>query len=245
MMFVRKELKTQAKEIIKRKYFVMVLICLIAAFLGSSIIDLDVNVEAETSIIYLFSWWPISVSYKKTLMMAFPLLIVTALWLIFVAYPIQVGVANYFKRATNDLEKFEDLWSSFKENYGHHVKVMFAMRIRILLWALLFVIPGLMKIYSYYFVQFLVTDYPDATPEELMEMSEKMTKGSRFEIFILNMSFFLWSLLATFISLFTYGLGGILLQPYISQTDAQLYQWAKINRLNVSEDLIYDENDTI
>ena len=126
-MFVRKELKTQAKEIIKRKYFVMVLICLIAAFLGSSIIDLDVNVEAETSIIYLFSWWPISVSYKKTLMMAFPLLIVTALWLIFVAYPIQVGVANYFKRATNDLEKFEEWTGKYAQikQVDEFRKVMF------------------------------------------------------------------------------------------------------------------------
>ncbi len=234
-MFIRAELKNQAKAIIKRKYPVMVLVCLIAAFLGSSILNLELNTETETSVIYLFSWWPVSVSYEKALMMTVPLLAVSALWLIFVAYPIQAGKASYFNHAANNLEKFEDIWCAFKENYAHYVKVMFVMRIRILLWMLLFLVPGLIKLYSYYFVQYLVTDYPEASPEELMEMSEKMTKGIRFEIFVLNMSFILWSFLAAFVSLYTYGLGGILLQPYISQTDAQLYHWAKENRLNETE----------
>lgn len=247
-MFVRSELKTQAKSIIKRKYFVMVLVSLIGAFACSSLFELQVEFETETAVLYLFNWMPIEVNFQKALMMALPLVIIGLLWLVFVSFPASAGVADYFKKASSDEEKFEDIWGTFKNNYGHNVKVMGLTRLRIFLWMLLLIIPGFMKMYSYYFVKFLLTDYPELEAREIMEMSEKMTKGIRFELFVFDMSFILWSFLAALISLFTYGLGGILVQPYVSQSEAQLYHWAKKNRLYdevIVEEVLKDESNCI
>ena len=92
---------------------------------------------------------------------------------------------------------------------------------------------------------YLLNDYPDKGSKEILEMSETMAKGLRWNMVVLWLSFFLWALGAGVVDLLIPGMGTILLLPYIYQTDAQLYQWAKRNRLNVSEDLIYDESDTI
>lgn len=247
-MFVRSELKMQAKSIIKRKYFVMVLVSLIGAFACSSLFELQFELETESAVLYLFNWMPMEVNYQKALMMALPLVIVGVLWMVFVSFPAQAGIADFFKKASLDKEKIEDIWGVFKNNYGHNVKVMFLTELRIALWALLLIIPGIMKMYSYYFVKFLVTDYPELEADEIMEMSEKMSEGIRFELFVFDLSFILWSFLAAFISLYTFGLGGVLVQPYVSQSGAQLYHWVKENRLLVEvniEEVTDDESNCI
>ena len=193
-----------------------------------------------------------SVEYETALMMAVPVGLVGILWLLFVAYPARVGMWNYFKHCTYDEESFDDMWSGFKTNYSHNVKVMALSTLKQLLWALVFIIPGIMKVYSYYFVPYLLSDYPDCDADEIFAMSEKMTNGMRFEIFALDLSFFLWELLVDFTSFITLGFGGVLLDPYIQQTRAQLYHWAKANRLEEHTDEFVDvevetvlENETL
>jgi len=230
-MFVRAELKNQAKQIMRTRYFLMVLVCLIASFVAGSMIELNFDLEAQTAVLYLFGRFSFSVNYHRALMMAVPVGIVGLLWVFFVVNPAWVGIYSFFKHCSCAEEKIEDIWSGFKDNYAHNIKVMFMMRLKVFFWTLLFIIPGIMKSYSYYFVPYLLSDYPELDTEEILAMSEKMANGIRFEIFVLNMSFFWWELLAVLCAVFTFGLSGVLLQPYIYQTEAQLYHWAKEYRL--------------
>ena len=231
-MFVRSELKSQAKMIVKRKYFTMVLVCLVSLFLSVSMLNVQYNVDNKTAIIYLFEMFSFSVNYDKAVMMAIPIVIIGILWRAFVVNPATVGVTSFFQHCSFDCEKFEDIWSGFKGNYAHHIKTMFVMDVRIFLYTLMLVIPGIMKSYSYVFVPYLLNDYPEKDTEEILKMSEQMAKGIRFQIFVLGLSFILWYVLAAVLSLFTFGMGQLFVEPYVSQTYAQLYLWAKENRLN-------------
>ena len=231
-MFVRSELKSQAKEIVKRKYFTMVLVCLISMFLSASMINVQYNIDNETALIYLFEMFSFSVDYDKAVMMAIPIVVVGILWQMFVINPATVGITSFFLHAAYDCDKFEDVWSGFKENYAQNIKTMFVMNVTIFLYTLLLFVPGIMKSYSYVFVPYLLNDYPEKSTTEILKMSEQMANGIRFKIFILGLSFILWYVLAAVLSLFTLGMGRLFVEPYISQTYAQLYLWAKENRLN-------------
>ena len=247
-MFIRAELKNQAKQIMKSRYFVMVLVSLIASFLTVSILNVELNPEAEAAVLYLFGRFRFSVNYQRAIQMALPAGIVGILWTIFVVNPARVGICRYFKNCTNSEEKFEDVLSGLKENYAHHVKVLAIMELQVFLWTLLLIVPGIMKAYSYYFVPYLLSDYPELDEDEIFALSEKMTKGIRFRIFVLNLSFFWWYLLVSLTSGLTFGMGSVLLQPYVSQTEAQLYHWAKENRLvrvNESEVMLDGESNLV
>ena len=82
----------------------------------------------------------------------------------------------------------------------------------------------------------MLSDYPDLDADEILAMSKKMAVGVRFDIFVLELSFFPWLLLVAFTALPTLGFSGTLLGPYINQTMAQLYHWAKENRLEKKEE---------
>lgn len=246
-MFVRSELKSQAKAIMRSKYFQMVLVCLIASFLTVSMLDISIDTEEKRAVMTLFGRVSQSVNYQKALMMAGPVAIVGLLWNFFVINPATVGINCYFKHCTYNEESFDDLWSGFKYNYGHNVKVMAIMELKVALWTLLLIVPGVMKAYSYYFVPYLLSDYPDLEADEILKMSEKMAVGIRFDIFVLGLSFILWHFLVAFTAFLTLGFGATLLQPYINQTVAQLYHWAKENRLEVNKEseFVYGDESNI
>ena len=119
--------------------------------------------------------------------------------------------------------------------------------LRVFLWGMLLIVPGLMKALSYVFVPYLLNDYPEKSSKEILEMSETMAKGIRWKMVVLWLSFILWGLAAGFVDLFISGLGTILLLPYIYQTDAQLYHWAKANRLHVNQEseILVDESNLV
>ncbi len=244
-MFVRSELKLQAKAIMKGKYSMMVLVGFVALFLTSSILGISYDIENEIAMVTIFQAYSFYVNYDKAIMMAVPAAIVGLLWMFFVSQPAAVGVSCFFQRASSNEQKFLDVLSGFKVNYAHKIKTMALVWLRVFLWGLLLIIPGLMKAISYAFVPYLLNDYPDKSSKEILEMSETMAKGIRWKMVVLWLSFFFWALGAGFVDLLIPGLGTILLLPYIYQTDAQLYQWAKINRLDANEGLVYGESNTI
>ena len=91
------------------------------------------------------------------------------------------------------------------------------------LWGLLFVIPGIVKEYQYRFVENLIIENPDMKWNEAMKISKEMTNGQKASIFVLDLSFILWYVLAAIPVI------GWFVLPYILQTDAELYLELKKN----------------
>lgn len=142
-------------------------------------------------------------------------------WSAFVASPIIVGKNRYFMEHRAFDSKFERLFWSFKSGrYMNVVKIMFWRELKIFLWSLLFVIPGIIKSYEYSMVPYILAENPQISSERAFELSKKMTHGEKWKIFVLDLSFIGWRILGVLCCC----VGEIFLQPYVEATYAELYQ---------------------
>jgi uncharacterized membrane protein len=99
------------------------------------------------------------------------------------------------------------------------VGVVLIKYVFLFLWTL--TIVGLpIKYYSYYLVPFIQAENPGAPPRAVLKLSENMMRGQRFRIFLFDLSFVGWYILAVL----TLGLSNYLwLNPYLMAARAELY----------------------
>lgn len=84
------------------------------------------------------------------------------------------------------------------------------------LWSLLFAIPGIVKAYSYALTPYILAKYPEVQAKEALKVSMKIMDGKKAELFVLQLSFIGWAMLAGI----TFGLLGIFFViPYMAITD--------------------------
>lgn len=92
------------------------------------------------------------------------------------------------------------------------------------LWSLLLVIPGLIKSYSYAMTPYIVSDLVDSGHEVHattgITESRRLMNGHKWELFVLDLSFIGWAILASL----TLGIGFIWLIPYEQTTKANFYR---------------------
>ena len=112
-----------------------------------------------------------------------------------------------------------DLFGGFKD-YGRILLTMLLTDIYIFLWSLLFVIPGIIKYYSYSMVPYVLRDYPDLSFDEAIEQSMHMMNGFKSKLFMLDLSFIGWAILCVF----TLGIGFFWLMPYVYTNHALFYE---------------------
>lgn len=102
------------------------------------------------------------------------------------------------------------------------VKALF-LRLRLtvftFLWTLLFIIPGIIKSYSYSMSGFIMTENPEISSKEAMEVSMKMMSGNKWRLFCLQLSFIGWYLLGALAC----GIGIFFVQPYVNAAIAAFY----------------------
>jgi len=91
------------------------------------------------------------------------------------------------------------------------------------LWSLLFVIPGIIKSYSYALAYYILADNPEMTAREALNKSKEMMNGHKMDLFVLHLSFIGWAFLCTF----TFGIAAIYVIPYMSATVANFYNSLK------------------
>lgn len=138
---------------------------------------------------------------------------------------VKVGCCRFYRKNLNNsstsvgtvVEGFSDYW-----------RVLVTMLLKdlyIFLWSLLFIIPGIMKSYSYRLVPYIVTEYPELSSSEVIELSKRMMQGNRWRSFLLDLSFIGWIILGVI----TLNVGNILwTSPYAYSTDAALFD--ELNR---------------
>ena len=96
------------------------------------------------------------------------------------------------------------------------------------LWALLFIIPGIIKGYAYAMTPFILNDNPDLRANEAIELSMAMMNGHKWDLFCLKLSFIGWVLLC----IFTFGIGYLWLIPYRYTSYAVFYEDVKAEFAN-------------
>lgn len=111
----------------------------------------------------------------------------------FLGAPIAVGRNRFFMKNRLGEGKLSDLFAAFGRNrYMKIVGTMFRTNIRIFLWSLLFWIPGIIKLYEYFFVGYIMSENPNIDFKRAKELSSALTNGHKWEMFVLNLSFLGW-----------------------------------------------------
>ncbi len=88
-----------------------------------------------------------------------------------------------------------DLFSQF-HRLGDGFVMVFLMGLYEFLWTLLFVIPGIIKSFSYAMTPYILCEHPEYNLNYAITVSREMMDGNKFRLFCLNLSFIGWSLLA-------------------------------------------------
>lgn len=114
----------------------------------------------------------------------------------FLSAPVGVGCRRFFMKNRKGSGEFKDLFAAFcNGKYVRTVKAMFSTNIRIFGWSLMFYFPGLVKYYQYYFVSYIVAENPGISKDRVREISKEMTRGHKWQMFVMELSFLGWILL--------------------------------------------------
>lgn len=110
-------------------------------------------------------------------------------------------------------------------NYGKTLGTMLLAAIYTWLWSLLLVIPGIIKAYSYAMTPFILNDEPELGADEVICKSMAMMRGHKMKLFLLDLSFIGWILLA----ILTLGIGFLWLVPWMENARVAFYLDLKRN----------------
>ena len=91
----------------------------------------------------------------------------------------------------------------------------------VLLWSLLFIIPGIIAGYSYAMTSYILAENPELTASEAIERSKQMMSGNRWRLFCMQISFIGWDILS---ALLTFGIGSLWITPYKQTATAAFYR---------------------
>ena len=219
-MWTRAMLKTNARAALKKNYVNVVIASLIFAFISGAFGSSSAGNRGVSSL----NAGDLSRELIAFLTMLLGIIIILGIiWLlltIFIFNPLKVGVQKFFIENHYTNPGLSTLFWAFKTNYSNTVKTMFLMQVYLILWSLLFAIPGIIKSYSYRLVPYILADNPDMNSDDAITLSREMMNGQKFEVFVLDLSFFLWWILSSI----TFNIVGILyVFPYIYATVADLY----------------------
>lgn len=134
---------------------------------------------------------------------------------------IEIGYAR-FNLDVVDRQKEPEIGTMF--GFFHHWKTTATARLLrglyVLLWSLLFIIPGIIAGYSYAMTEYILAEHPELTAGEAIARSKEMMEGNRFRLFCLQLSFIGWDLLCAL----TLGIGHLWLTPYKQTATAAFYR---------------------
>lgn len=150
---------------------------------------------------------------------------------LFFYYPIcYIGYSNTFNQllTCGDDRLTANMFSNTFRGYWRNVWAGFLMMLFTYLWMLLLIIPGIVKAFAYSMTPYILKDNPELTANQAINLSVKMMKGHKFDLFYLELSFIGWGIL----SVFTLGLGYLWLMPYMYTSMAAFYQDVKNDYIN-------------
>ena len=133
--------------------------------------------------------------------------------------PYLLGYSIFFLSLSR---KQEPRLSHLFEGFYHFADALVAyllMTLFIILWTLLFIIPGVVASLSYSQTFFILADNRQLKGSEALRESRAMMKGNRWKLFCLCWRFFGWFLLG----ILSMGIGFLWIVPYLATTLAHFY----------------------
>ena len=214
-MWTRQLLKQNGKVAFKRNYWACVwasfVVGLLAGDAGSAASSGDSGENVNFNLDLPDGFWFIVIA----------VIIAALLFSILVSSVVEVGGCRYFLENREHKTPVSQIFWGFREGrFGNIVWTIFIRNVYIFLWGLLFVIPGIIKGYSYKLIPYILAENPDISQERAFEISKQAMNGRKWDAFVLDWSFFGWELL----NVLTLGiLGFFYVNPYFNATQAEFY----------------------
>lgn len=210
-MWNRKELKANAKVAFKRNYWRCVLAALIITLVLGSAAGSTSRKSPDEENSGSTTQVTVSVGTVST----------ATLLGIFVFAPLEIGSKKFFAHNTVENAPISDIGAGFSSKYGRNILSMFLTDLFIALWTLLFIIPGIVKVYSYKLVPYILADHPELSATEAITLSRRMMNGNKWNAFVLDLSFIGWIIL----TILTAGILGVFyVDPYMQASYGELYR---------------------
>ena len=136
--------------------------------------------------------------------------------------PLQYGYCFVFLKLARTGEPIDisDIFEGFKSDFSGTVLIGLMIGIFQFLWSLLFVIPGIIKSYSYSMAFYVKIDHPEYDWNICIKESMRITKGHKWDLFVLDLSFIGWTLVGMCVC----GIGVLWVTPYIQIAKANFYE---------------------
>lgn len=141
---------------------------------------------------------------------------------IFILMPLTVGLyIAFLNNARENIVKNKSLYVFFTNGrYWGTVGLTFVESIFIGLWTLLFIIPGIIKTFSYSQAYYIWKDNPNISILDCITASRRAMKGNKWALFCVYFSFIGWYLLG----IISFGIGFIWIIPYVTSTSVAFYE---------------------
>ncbi len=220
------DFKAIALQALSGKWGIAILSGLIASLLGgiTSESGANINVEFSDSELNGIREFIYSSEYSRIIfgviaaMASFAF--VFSIAFLIIGSVVELGYASFNLNLVDEREAaLGDLFAYFKY-MGRAIGARLLRSIYITLWTLLFIIPGIVKAYSYAMTPYILAENPDMTANEAISRSKEMMYGYRWNLFCLEISFIGWAILC----LFTLGIGNLWLRPYVEASRAAFYR---------------------
>lgn len=121
-------------------------------------------------------------------------------------------------RGQHDTANTANMFDGYKD-FTRITFTMLLMGLYTFLWALLLIIPGIIKYYSYSMTYYVLHDNPELKYNGAIERSMELMKGNKMKLFLLDLSFTGWFILG----LLTACIGLLWVCPYWLSTRAAFY----------------------
>lgn len=151
------------------------------------------------------------------------LMVLVSLISVGVSGTLTIGMASMSLKAFKGKPvKASNVFDGF-ENLGQSLGLSYLLVIKVFLWSLLFIVPGIIASLRYAMSYYLVVEDPKLGASDALKKSGEMMMGHKWEFFVLGLSFILWYLLIPL----TLGLAIFWVLPYQQLTYAAFYRRLK------------------
>lgn len=137
--------------------------------------------------------------------------------------PITIGYNRIHMDISEGKEtELDRMFMGFRNGkYVNNFLTLFVMSVFLMFWTFVFIIPGIVKSFSYSMTSFILADpdYDGIEPLDAITKSREMMDGHKMDLFILVLTFIGWFILC----MFTFGILLLYVAPYVQQTITEFY----------------------
>ena len=231
------DFRREAREALKGKWMIAVLVGLAASLLGAAgggglEFNLDrtsssaqLNVEYLGHTVYSSGISHTDLAGVETFLAGLmSYILVIAIVLAVIQFVLGCIVAVGYAKFNLNLVDGEEPKAGTLFDYFPQWRTMllagFLQALYVFLWTLLFIIPGIVAGYRYAMTSYILAENPDMDAGDAIDASKTLMDGNKWRLFCLSFSFIGWDILCAF----TLGIGYLWLTPYEQAANAAFYR---------------------